>query len=402
MDIEVWLSEVATSGHVWYLKRLSANDTQQSGSHQAGPYVPKNLMFALFPALDRADVPNPDHRFRLTVDSSPTRSDVQARAVWYNNKLRDNPTRGRDEVRITRLGGTASPLLDKENTGALALFAFRRTSPEHSAHHCRVWICQGIEDDIVESRWGPVEPGELRLVDFDGGSLLSTQQHPCWLQRDDIPETWLADYPSGEEIIKKVVTLRPLGGDDVDERLMERRACEFAVFQSLEEALELPTIRQGFQDLPSFLQRANTILQRRKSRAGRSLELHTKTILEEEALEEGRGFSYQTTSEANKRPDFLFPNGQAYADPNFPNNQLRMLAVKTTCRDRWRQILNEADRIETKHLLTLQEGISPRQYQEMTSAGVQLVVPKRVQRSYRNDMHVLSLDAFIREVRGLG
>jgi hypothetical protein len=53
-----------------------------------------------------------------------------------------------------------------------------------------------------------------------------------------------------------------------------------------------------------------------------------------------------------------------------------MLAVKTTCRDRWRQILNEADRIGTKHLLTLQEGVSENQYQEMAQAHVRLFVPE--------------------------
>ncbi len=42
-----------------------------------------------------------------------------------------------------------------------------------------------------------------------------------------------------------------------------------------------------------------------------------------------------------------------------------MLAVKTTCKDRWRQILNEAQRIKPKHLLTLQEGVSHRQFDEM-------------------------------------
>jgi hypothetical protein len=53
-----------------------------------------------------------------------------------------------------------------------------------------------------------------------------------------------------------------------------------------------------------------------------------------------------------------------------------MLAAKTTCKDRWRQILNEADRIPAKHLLTLQEGVSEGQFREMNDAGVRLVVPR--------------------------
>ena len=45
-----------------------------------------------------------------------------------------------------------------------------------------------------------------------------------------------------------------------------------------------------------------------------------------------------------------------------------MLAVKSTCKDRWRQILAEADRLPVKHLLTLEPGISVAQTDEMTPA----------------------------------
>ncbi|MYF15835.1 MAG: hypothetical protein F4228_14145 [Acidobacteria bacterium] len=55
--------------------------------------------------------------------------------------------------------------------------------------------------------------------------------------------------------------------------------------------------------------------------------------------------------------------------------RVAMLDTKRTCRDRWRQVLNEADRIPNKHLLTLQEGATERQFEEMTNGGIHLVVP---------------------------
>ncbi len=78
-----------------------------------------------------------------------------------------------------------------------------------------------------------------------------------------------------------------------------------------------------------------------------------------------------------------------------------MLAAKTTCKDRWRQILNEADRIQVKHLLTLQEGVSENQFKEMTEAGVKLVVPRALHDSYPKDIrqNLLSLKEFINNVR---
>lgn len=78
-----------------------------------------------------------------------------------------------------------------------------------------------------------------------------------------------------------------------------------------------------------------------------------------------------------------------------------MLAVKTTCRDRWRQILNEADRIPAKHLLTLQEGVSEGQFREMTGAGVQLVVPAKLIDAFPKSVrpHLQTLESFIGDVR---
>jgi len=63
-------------------------------------------------------------------------------------------------------------------------------------------------------------------------------------------------------------------------------------------------------------------------------------------------------TEGRLKPDFIFPGITHYHDMAFPENVLTMLAAKTTCKDRWRQIRNEAKRIPVKHLLTLEPGIS--------------------------------------------
>ena len=60
-----------------------------------------------------------------------------------------------------------------------------------------------------------------------------------------------------------------------------------------------------------------------------------------------------------------------------------MLGVKTSCKDRWRQVLAEADRIRCKHLLTLEPGISPTQTDEMRKENLQLVIPRPLHGSYR-------------------
>lgn len=148
---------------------------------------------------------------------------------------------------------------------------------------------------------------------------------------------------------------------------------------------------------------AQTVLQRRKSRSGRSLELHAREIFLEEGLVENEQFSHGATSEGDKKPDFLFPSAQAYRNNGYPKERLRMLAAKTTARDRWRQVLNEADRIPIKHLLTLQEGVSENQLAEMEAAQLQLVIPASLIDAFPESVRpkLITLDQFIYDVRTL-
>lgn len=403
-DLIDWLNEFSGANIIWYAKRLSGNDTLANESHQAGPYIPKEFLFGVFPSLYRAEDNNPDIWFDLYIDSHADHSHV--RGIWYNNKLHGGT---RNETRLTNFGGAKSALLDPESTGALTIFAFQ-TVPDGDASACHVWVCRDdAEEELIEARIGPVEPREWVIWPPAQATMLGVfeqiraQRADCWLEPHELPAAWLEQFPSAREIVHKAVELRPGAEFDPDYRLTQRRDCEFQIFQSLEEAVELPVIQRGFRILDDFVAYAQTILQRRRARAGLSLELHTREILLEERLVEGADFSHQPESEDGKRPDFLFPSEAAYRNPDFPDSRLRMLAVKTTCRDRWRQILNEADRIPRKHLLTLQEGISEAQFNEMATAGVQLVIPSPLISAFPRSVqpNLQTLESFIGDVRVL-
>ena len=402
-DLADWLDEQSRRETLWFAKRLSANDTLANNAHQAGPYIPKNILFTLFPSLDRQEDENPEVRFKLQIDSHQGER-REIRAVWYNNRRRGGT---RDEARITGFGGRSSPFLDPENTGALMLLVVPPGDNTQTSI-CRAWVCRNTsEEDLVEDLIGPVEPGKGFLwapevpVARDLVVPPPKERSRCWLLENEIPEEWFKKFPSGAEIIKKTLEFRSLRGEIPDKRLLKRRECEYEIFQSVEEAVELPVIRRGFSSISEFVDRAQTVLQRRKSRSGKSLELHLKEIFLEDGLSEGRDFSSQAESEPGKRPDFIFPSETAYRDPSFPSEKLRMLAAKTTCKDRWRQILNEADRIQVKHLLTLQEGVSENQFREMSESGVQLVVPEGLHHSYPWAVRpeLLSLEKFIKSLR---
>lgn len=396
MDLAEWMDDHA-EGKIWYVKRLSGNDTLANRSHQFGSYIPKSVFFHLFPSLEARTSDNADAWFDLTIDSHPDARKV--RVIWYNNKLRGGT---RDEVRITNLGGAQSALLDPESTGALVVFAFRKVLGR-DADACNVWVCRNeIEEDIVERETGPVEPGHWTTLPPDGGllALMRTQvRTDCRLAKHELPPEWLIKFPTGAEIIQRVIELRPDTELTVDKRLIRRRDCEFELFQSLEEAVELPRAQAGFSTIADFLSAAQTVLQRRKARSGKSLELHLREILLEEEFQEGLDFTYQP--KAGNNPDFLFPNEAAYVDDAFPRHRVRMLAVKTTFRDRWRQVTEECSDLPARHLLTLQEGVSEDQFRLITNAGIRLVVPEKQMRSYKKSIrpHLLSVEGFMAEVR---
>ena len=403
-DLKHWLDKYSNPNSVWYAKRLSGNDTLANGTHQAGPYIPKNFLFSVLPMLDSQQTLNPDVRFDLYIDSHDDHRCV--RAIWYNNKFHNGT---RNETRLTNFGGAQSALLDPNNTGALSIFVFS-LDDQGTATECHVWICRcETEEELIEDRIGPVEPGKwtiwpphYSMYPHLFRSIAQTQAD-CWLAPSEIPLEWLGTFPSGMELIDKAVELQPDRSLSPDRRLLSRRDCEFELFRSVEEAIELPAIRQGFDSMNEFIAQAQTILQRRKSRSGRSLELHVYKIFIEEGLRENRDFAHQREAEPGRRPDFLFPSAETYQDQSFPETRLRMLAVKTTCKDRWRQILKEADRIKRKHLLTLQEGVSEGQFREMKDAGVQLVIPAPLFRKFPRSVrpHLKALEGFIADVRSL-
>lgn len=401
-DFSDWLAEFCAPRIALFVKRLSGNDTLANGAHQAGPYIPKEFLFRIFPMINRTDEKNPDHWFELTVDSDMDARRV--RVIYYNSKRHEGKRNGRDETRLTNFGGGASALLDPESTGALSVFAFP-LDENGAATGCHVWVCRHeTEEDVAEERFGPVEPGQFVMWSPEQPGLFppyAARRASCWLEPAEIPAEWLAKFPTGADIVRKTVELRPEQGTPPDKRLLRRRDCEFEIFRSVEEAIELPAIHAGFSTLDDFISRAQTVLQRRKARSGRSLELHTREILIEERFREGADFQHGPQSEPGKRPDFLFPSQAAYRDPSFPAARLRMLATKTTCRDRWRQVINEADRIPVKHLLTLQEGVSEAQFREMTQANVQLVVPEPLIAKFPSSIRadIQTFESFLGDLR---
>lgn len=148
-------------------------------------------------------------------------------------------------------------------------------------------------------------------------------------------------------------------------------------------------------DVDEFIKFSLSVQNRRKSRAGHSFENHIEEVLHQNQL----NFIREGKTEGKQTPDFLFPGQDAYHNSNFPNSRLRMLGAKTSCKERWRQVLAEASRIGRKHLITLEPAISEDQTNQMNEMGLQLVI-QGTYTAAQND-YLMSFAEFIKEVKEL-
>ena len=180
-----------------------------------------------------------------------------------------------------------------------------------------------------------------------------------------------------------------------DDKLMHLMQAEYRLFKLVERQICLPEVRRLFKDIDDFLKTAATLMNRRKSRAGRSMENHVEYLLNDAKI------PFDMRPAIDGEPDIIIPSKQAYDDPKFPTNKLFMVGVKTTCKDRWRQVTQEAPRIEWKHLLTIQEGVSAKQLTQMHQHKVTLVVPQKLHGRYPEvkGIHLLDVEGFLATVR---
>lgn len=371
-----------------FCKFLSANDTNPDQSHQAGVYIPKNACSILF---DSPGVKGENKSRVVSIlwnfeDSCLTES----RFIYYGKGTRD-------EYRMTR-----TPVFRPDYTGALFVLVQR-----DSENYQGFVLNSEIDIDEYLDTFG-LSPSETNALVNTG--LISPTANENTLISDFIKDLDASkiEFPSSERMSAAAREICDKAYDHIeyvvtnpDQKIIDWTNVEYNVFKSLEYSRYGTMIRNGFTSVDSFINVANQVLNRRKSRAGKSLEHHLAAIFRDNQIP----FEEQVVTEGNKKPDFIFPSGNAYHNLSFPTNKLVSLAAKTTCKDRWRQVLNEANRLkdDNKYLCTLQQGISANQMDEMAAEKVVLVVPKPYIKTYPKEKQesIWTLGKFVRYVKSL-
>lgn len=367
-----------------FCRFITANDTGKNGSHQAGFYIPKCAALLLF------DTPGIKGENKDKFVEVKWQDDfiTKNRFIYYGQGTRN-------EYRITRFGKNF-PFFEEDNVGDLLIIA---QCDENYYYGFVLQRDQDIDDFFAYFNLSPEKTNQLIDV---------TQTNTAEKQLEKDIEEIVALYTGFPETRQMALFARTIYNKAhhiteerickaPDEQLLRWIDTEYTLFSSFEEKVYAPIYNVPFQNCQELIQFSNIILNRRKARAGKSLEHHLATIFTAAKLE----YEEQAVTEDNKKPDFLFPNGEAYHNLLFPSDKLVFLGAKTTCKDRWRQVLNEANRIETKYLFTLQQGISKNQLREMKHEHLKLVVPNTYRTSFDKEFQseIETLASFIKMVK---
>lgn len=367
-----------------FCKFLSANDTGATGGHQSGILISKSAIEMMFSRreLEQEDIPKRTVKIKWQDDF-----ETESCFTYYESK---------NELRITRFG-RGFPFLKPEQTGALFVFT-KQIDTDYRGYFLET--DEEIEDFLDTFGISPTETN--RLIDVQKVSA-ETQEK---LAIQEFINGLDVDFPASDVMSAAARVIEEKAYDHVgyirlnpDEKIISWTNMEYTLFRALEYARYGEIITKGFQSVDEFVRVANVVLNRRKSRAGKSLEHHLAAIFDGNCIE----YSSQAVTEGNKKPDFLFPSKEAYHDYGFSTDYIVSLAAKTTCKDRWRQVLNEADRLrdKPKYLCTLQQGISGAQMDEMQAENVILVVPKPYIVTYPKDRRdrIWTLARFVQYVK---
>lgn len=387
-------------------KTLSAVEVDPRVSHQhelaAGTLRPLLVDHGLM-APDAQRVEIPVGILRLDDDEEPERlEDV----LTVYDARRANPDRAPEWRAYYGAGSTAERVITSMHEGDILAYAIDRSGGVH------VLLAPAT------SHWAEVLRDALglaptpRLTAIADYELAEAQQRaPVHLIADALgisPRTpsdldWLLERFGGEPPAEfpdphAMATLAHLrvGLDarhELADTLLERwLAAETDLFMLLER-LEGERRLAACVTFEDHIRTVQSILQRRRARRGRSLELHLEALFTARRLP----YERQVETEPGSTSDFILPGLAAYRalcgassrDPDVVH-----LGAKSTARERWKQVLSEAQLLRRRHLATLDPHLSHASLNAMIDHDVRPVMPERLAALYRGH-EILTVEEFI-------
>ena len=386
----VELTEWINRSERFIVKRLARNDcswADDSGKHQRGVYIPKELQEAgFFPEVRNTNSGKPhilDARFPTWWPASGERR---------NSALKHYTKKGR-EFHFTRV--PAEEFSDL--TPASLLVGGKLHAASEDAFHWFTVVDAATEEaELLESALAL--QADFHAGVFDGSRILGSIDEDEQLIAeiaDAMKRGLLLQFiesqriPSPAELARKAqetwlhehvqATLDPYTIESPGDAVMRiSRDIEFSLFKRAElrqraaqaaaillQGDPVAALVRGFPKLDALFLSASQV---RKSRAGLSFERHVQRL-----LVDGRVRHESQVVFGGRRPDFVLPDGRALRNP--ARADALVLSLKTTLRERWKQLGHER-RFGEVFLATVDDRVSKEAIDGLQAAGIALVVPE--------------------------
>lgn len=345
-----------------------------------------------------------ESKFLYLTDEEEEQVIEDGKLTWYDAR-ENHPTRSEFRlyytpnlpIRMAREGDMV--IISKSTDNKLLVIV----CPQGSTHESQLLWLFGLEES--ENKFIIKEySSEKSDLGYAGNLIISSLGLEIEEEEPDLLEEMLKLFGSKlpstaifSEYARKSLRANVSPIEAPDETLIAWMEWEEKLFRTFEKYQVQIKLKEGFGtdglDVDDFIKFSLSVQNKRKSRAGYAFENHLARIFDENKIKYTRG----AKTERNNKPDFLFPSIQDYFNPEFPTHLLTMLGLKTTAKDRWRQVIPEADRIPVKHLITLEPAISQNQTDEMVVQKVQLVIPKPILPTYHSIQQklILTLSDFL-------
>ncbi len=389
------------------VKKLSAVEIAPSASNQH-EFNGTSALKKILGTSDRIELPA---RF-IWIGGEQEAISEDGTVTWYDSR-RNHPTRTEH-----RLYYPSNPVTEAAQAGD-TLFIARRTDGSlmvivaaagATIQSQLLWLFGINHQPELGFEYKEVTDDKDNEIDFATRLILDElgidAEEPEAARLDELLVGFGGKFPTTREFSQFARgTLKDVSAhDDPDAAVVAWMDREEQLFRRLERHIVHDRLSAGFAtddgadfDVDGFMDFSKSMQQRRRSRAGFALENHLESIF----ISQGVRYSRGAKTENNFRPDFLFPGQAEYQNAAFDPLHLTMLGVKSTVKDRWRQILSEAARIAEKHLFTLEPSISVNQTAQMKASSVTLVIPAPLHKTFQESQRaeLVALSDFIGMVR---
>lgn len=349
-----------------------------------------------------------DTKFLYLTDEEEEQVIEDGKLTWYDARA-NHPTRSEYRLYYTpnlpiQMAREGDMVIISKSSDDLLLVI---VCPQGSTHESQLLWLFGLEE--TENKFTVKEfSSQKSELGYAGNLIISSLGLEIEEEEPDLLEEMLELFGMQlpktaifSEYARKSLKTKVSPVESPDETLINWMEWEEKLFRTFEKYQVQIKLKEGFGedglDVDDFIKFSLSVQNKRKSRAGYAFENHLAKIFDENNIKYTRG----AKTERNNKPDFLFPSIEDYFNTEFPPHLLTMLGLKTTAKDRWRQVIPEADRIPVKHLITLEPAISQNQTDEMVVQNVQLVIPKPILPTYHPNQQkvILTVSDFVEFVK---